>query len=76
MLRKSGLHIVIYLDDHPPPHVHVFGDGSAKITLGGDQEAPEVVRTAGMRAGELRKALGVVLEHRSALMEKWKEFHG
>lgn len=76
VLRESGLHIVIYLDDHPPPHVHVFGDGSAKIALGTDHETPVVVRTAGMKAGELKKALSVVLEHRLALMEKWKEFHG
>jgi hypothetical protein len=31
--RASGMSVVIYLDDHPPAHVHVFGDGEAKIEL-------------------------------------------
>ncbi|MDP3314751.1 MAG: DUF4160 domain-containing protein, partial [Devosia sp.] len=27
MLRAYGLRVVIYQFDHPPPHVHVAGDG-------------------------------------------------
>jgi DNA-binding phage protein len=57
VLRESGLKFVIYLDDHPPAHVHVFGDGKAKIALVTDDGAPKVARTTGMKASELRKAL-------------------
>lgn len=29
--REAGLRFIIFVDDHPPPHVHVVGDGKAKI---------------------------------------------
>lgn len=76
IFRESGLKFVIYLDDHPPAHVHVFGDGSVKIALGVEDDAPKVVRTRSMKTSELRKALRIVIEHRAALIEKWEEFHG
>jgi Domain of unknown function (DUF4160) len=76
VLRESGLRVVIYLDDHPPAHVHVFGDGSAKIALGTEEAEPEVVRTRGMKPRQLTKALRIVIEHRAELTEKWEEFHG
>jgi hypothetical protein len=31
------------LDDHEPAHVHVFGDGQAKINLLGNDGKPELV---------------------------------
>ncbi|MEP9388729.1 DUF4160 domain-containing protein [Mesorhizobium sp. KR9-304] len=33
VLCIDGFRIVIFLDDHEPAHVHVFGDGEAKINL-------------------------------------------
>ncbi|MGA9581440.1 MAG: DUF4160 domain-containing protein [Allosphingosinicella sp.] len=76
VFRESGLRFVIYRDDHSPAHVHVFGDGATKITLGAEGETPEVVRTAGAKANEVRKALQIVIEQRTMLMVKWEEFHG
>ena len=38
--RASGLRVVIYVDDHEPAHVHVFGDGAAKIDLAGASGEP------------------------------------
>ncbi|HET9638911.1 MAG TPA: DUF4160 domain-containing protein [Allosphingosinicella sp.] len=34
IFRESELRFVIFIDDHAPPHVHVLGDGIAKIELG------------------------------------------
>jgi hypothetical protein len=31
VLRAEGLRVVIFVNDHQPAHVHVFGDGEAKI---------------------------------------------
>jgi hypothetical protein len=33
--RAEGLRVVIFLNDYEPAHVHVFGDGEAKINLTG-----------------------------------------
>ena len=76
IFRESGLRFVIYRNDHPPPHVHVFGDGSVKIALTNEDGVPEVVRAAGMKASDVRKALRIVSKRQAALPERWEEFHG
>lgn len=43
VLRGDGLRLVIYLNDHLPAHVHVFGDGEVKINLLGLNNKPELV---------------------------------
>jgi hypothetical protein len=35
--------VVIFVNDHLPAHVHVFGDGEAKINLCGAEGLPELV---------------------------------
>jgi hypothetical protein len=31
--RQYGMRFVIYTADHEPPHVHVVGDGEARIDI-------------------------------------------
>ncbi|MEA3388172.1 DUF4160 domain-containing protein [Sphingobium sp. CCH11-B1] len=76
VLREGNLRIVIYTDDHPPPHVHVFGDGETKISLSGPQDRVEVVRIVGADRRESRRALEIVREKRDYLLEKWNGIHG
>lgn len=78
VLREGNLRIVIYTDDHPPPHVHVhvFGDGETKIALSGPQNMAEVVRILGADRRESRRALQIVREKRDYLLEKWNGIHG
>ena len=40
--------------DHRHAHVHVFGDGEAKINLGRTDGAPELVRADNMSGGDVR----------------------
>jgi hypothetical protein len=74
--REAGLRFVIYTDDHEPAHVHAIGDGEAKINLAGAGGAPELVRAAGMKSGDLRRAMRIVAERRDELMGRWRELHG
>jgi uncharacterized protein DUF4160 len=60
--REHGLSIVIFLDDHEPAHVHVFGDGQAKVNLGGAGGAPELIWADGMKRGAVRRAMRIVVE--------------
>jgi len=50
VLRAHGPWVVIYLDDHEPVHVHVFGDGQVKIDLVGTRGSPVLVSADGMKA--------------------------
>lgn len=74
--REAGLRFIIFVDDHPPPHVHVVGDGKAKIDIAGPDGDPELVYNDGLKAGDLRKALRIVAERQAMLMERWNEHHG
>ncbi|NWK97771.1 DUF4160 domain-containing protein [Sphingobium lactosutens] len=76
VLREASLRVVIYTEDHPPPHVHVFGDGETKIALIGRDGAPEVVRIVGADRRESRRALEIVREKRDDLIERWNAIHG
>ena len=43
VLRAHGLRVVIFVNDHQPAHVHVFGDSEAKSNLLGSDGAPALV---------------------------------
>lgn len=75
VLRAHGLSVVIFVDDHEPAHVHVFGDGEAKINLIGSDGRPEAVWIA-MRRTEARRAMTLVTEQRDDLLQRWREIHG
>ena len=43
VLRAEGLRLMIFVNDHLPVHVHVFGDGEAKIDLLGADGTPVLI---------------------------------
>jgi hypothetical protein len=76
VLRSSGLSVVIYRHDHEPPHVHVIGDGTAKIQLLGRNGLPQIVGVNGLKFGDLRKAIRAVTENQTMLLDLWRQIHG
>jgi hypothetical protein len=74
--RAHGLRVVIFTDDHAPAHVHVFGDGQAKINLIGGDGGPDLVWAEGMRRAELRRAMHLVTAQQEAFLARWREIHG
>ncbi|MHA7876503.1 DUF4160 domain-containing protein [Roseivivax sp.] len=74
--RAQGLRVVIFTDDHEPAHVHVFGDGHAKIDLSGPDGTPRLVWMVDMKRNELRRALAIVTENRADFLVRWREIHG
>jgi hypothetical protein len=70
-----GFRFVIFLDDHDPAHVHVFGDGQMKVTLvGGD--GPRLLWAVGMKRGDVRKAMAIVTERQDHFLARWNDIHG
>lgn len=76
VLRAEGLRVVIFLNDHPPAHVHVFGDGESKIDLEGADVGPDLIWSVGANAAEVRKAMRIVAEQQQLLLLRWSELHG
>lgn len=75
-LRDGSLRVVIFTDDHPPAHVHVFGDGQAKINLLGAGDGIELVWARAMTRAEVRDAMRLVAMHRESLLARWRAMHG
>ena len=76
VLRADGLRVVIYGNDHVPAHVHVFGDGEAKINLIGPQGASNLVWASNMTSGEVSRSMRVVAAELALLLQKWEDIHG
>ncbi len=76
VVRADGLRVVIFVNDHLPAHVHVFGDGEAKINLLGADGAPELVWADTMTRGEVRRAVRLVSQRQAFLMQQWEDIRG
>ena len=74
--RAHGLRVIIFTDDHEPAHVHVFGDGQAKINLVGPDGAPVLVWVDSMKGNDVRRAMLLVRDHKQAFLDRWREIHG
>ena len=73
VLRAEGFEFRIWTNDHEPPHVHVFKDGTqAKVNLLNS----EVERVWRMNRRDVRRAEQLVTEHRDVLLEAWRGIHG
>lgn len=55
VLRSNGLSVVIFVDDHEPAQMHVFGDGQVKINLIGTDGSPELIWADGMKRSDVRR---------------------
>ena len=72
-----GMFFVIYKDDHEPAHVHVRGDGEAKVRLIGPDGDPVILRVeGGMTRADERRILREVRKQQLELLRHWKELHG
>ena len=76
VFRAQGLRVVIFANDHQPAHVHVFGDGEAKINLLGVGGGPELIWAQGMSRAEVRRAVRILGEQQALLLTRWRDIHG
>jgi hypothetical protein len=74
--RANGLSVVIFVDDHEPAHVHVFGDGQLKINLIGVNGDPELIWAEGMKRSDVRRAMKIVTEQQAHFLARWRQIHG
>lgn len=72
VLREHGMRFVIYTADHEPPHVHVYGDGEARI----DIASLKVMTQDGMADRDVRRAVDVIEANRELFLDVWRKYHG
>ena len=71
--REQGLKFLVYLDDHPPPHIHVTGRGVAKIAL---KPYVTLLHARGLSKADIGRAIDVVEVHRDMMLAAWNRIHG
>lgn len=73
ILSQDGFQVMIFTNDHPPAHVHVFKAGTeAVINL-----APVGIReNYRMSPKNLRKSVNIVSDNQDLLLQAWREIHG
>ena len=74
VMRIAGYRVVIFPNDHNPPHVHVIGsDGQAIVSL---EKPARLLRVEGISHREGSKLAKTVEEHAEALLKEWEAIHG
>jgi hypothetical protein len=69
----NGFRVIIWPNDHSPPHVHVFNaDGETVIELG----TGRVREVVGMRGRDVARAKRIVTTLRDSFMDDWRRIHG
>ncbi|MCB8875231.1 DUF4160 domain-containing protein [Acidisoma silvae] len=75
ILRINGWRFVIYVNDHPPAHIHVLGPGWSVVINVADQViVREVVGPCAEH--DARKAQALAADHQQVLLAAWEEIHG
>ena len=75
--RAGNLRFVVFLEDHGPPHVHLFsGGGETKLLLGPPGGRPSLVWARGLGRANLRRAMLETLAERAKLRAAWRRVHG
>jgi Domain of unknown function (DUF4160) len=77
VLRQRGFRVVIYLNDHLPPHVHIFkGGGEVRIEMGNEKALPKLMSISGqINDKDVSQAWYLVKEHQAELLAKWRKIH-
>jgi hypothetical protein len=73
-IRSGSMRLVVYPNDHPPPHTHVIGPGwEIRVEL----SAPPSLRTilGKPKMSEIADALVVVAAHLPQLRILWSDLH-
>jgi hypothetical protein len=76
VMRVDGYTFHIYLNDHPPPHVHVFRSGTRCVILIGDADSAPSLRDSGdMKPIDARRAIWMVADTWELLLIRWRKLH-
>lgn len=76
IININGYRVIIWPDDHAPPHVHIFkGDGEMKISIGVGGELPRLITIHHLSKQEVRQAFEIVAENQNVLLTAWEKIH-
>jgi hypothetical protein len=73
----KGWRVVIFTNDHRPPHVHVIGtEEHARFELLCELEQVQLMSNIGFGQSQLKQIEGYLLNHLARLCSEWERIHG
>ena len=76
LLLLGRYRIVVYPNDHGPPHVHVVGRGHAKFGIGHTPDAVYLLEQEGVSVRELRRIAKAIIDRHAECLAGWRKYHG
>jgi hypothetical protein len=77
VLRFGAFRVMVYKNDHRPPHVHVLGRGGQAIfVLNCPAGPPELRAESALSSAEIKMIRNGVSANVQTLCEAWEEIHG
>ena len=73
IIRRARFRVMIFTNDHGPPHVHAFKAGTEAVI----ELSPIAIRDSyRVSRVDVRGAVNLVAANREQLIQTWKEIHG
>jgi len=77
VLRFDGMRVVVYPNDHPPPHVHVMSSDCEAVFDLNCLDGPPVLRGSfGCNTKELGRIATALAASLTTLCKEWDLIHG
>ena len=76
LFRHGEYRVVIFTNDHPPPHVHVVNDGYATIAVGTNIHSVRILEARGIPRPVVRAIIATIIDRRLMVYSAWKHIHG
>ena len=75
--KLRGWRVVIFPNDHRPPHVHVIGtEEHARFELQCDVGEVRLLSNIGFQRAQIRQIEAYLLGHLDHLCNEWERLHG
>lgn len=73
LINERGFRVVMYFNDHDPPHVHVKRAGNeARVQI----DPVMIMDNYSYNQNELKLILGIIEKHQTMLMDTWNLYFG
>ena len=73
VFRVGPFRIIIFVNDHAPPHVHCVGKGEEAVI---EIESGAVRSNQGVHSKDLKRLVNFVKEQSDVLLIEWRHHHG
>ena len=76
LFQRGEFRVILFVNDHPPPHVHVVDDGYAKVAIGRSARDVRLTDVRNIAPRTIRAIVKEIIVRRSTISDAWNSIHG